>query len=305
MSGHAGRCRGRLMSAAAALIAAGTIAGCGGTGESASPAGAGVEPVASVAPASTQTGTSSAHSPANPIPDASSSVVVDAAGSAAQVAAGASRSAAAAAAASAARQSATTAALTVSAQPPGQTPSAGAAPGTAAAGAEQSRLADAARAAAQAAAAAGSNPVDPAIPGDEGGPRCKGNEQYADEQPTGMRPDAAAVWQAADAAAATAGVTMCLADGKRSQVQQQQTFDEYVAQYGAAMAAQYVLPPEKSAHVQGTAVDVQPYAAYTWLEGTNGIFGLCRTYDNEVWHFEYDPGFVTGGCPARRPHPGG
>ena len=66
-----------------------------------------------------------------------------------------------------------------------------------------------------------------------------------------MRADAAAAWLAADAAAAAQGITMCLADGKRSRAQQQETYDDYVTQYGQAMADQYVLPPEKSAHVLG------------------------------------------------------
>ncbi len=156
---------------------------------------------------------------------------------------------------------------------------------------------------AAAAAAAGSAPADPDLPGDDGGPRCRGNEQYADERPTGMRADAAAAWTATDQAATAAGIPLCLADGKRSRQQQQQTYDDYVEQYGADMAAQYVLPPSKSAHVLGSAVDVQPYAAYTWLEGTDGALGWCRIYDNEVWHFEYDATYVTSGCPARLPHP--
>jgi LAS superfamily LD-carboxypeptidase LdcB len=96
---------------------------------------------------------------------------------------------------------------------------------------------------------------------------------------------------------------VCLADGKRSRAQQQATYDDYVVQYGQAMADQYVLPPEKSAHVLGLAVDVQPYAAYTWLEGTRGQLGFCRIYDNEAWHFEYDGQFADNGCPARLPHP--
>jgi D-alanyl-D-alanine carboxypeptidase len=64
-----------------------------------------------------------------------------------------------------------------------------------------------------------------------------------------------------------------------------------------------VLLPEKSAHVLGLAIDVQPYAAYTWLEGTKAAWSFCRIYDNEAWHFEYNPDFVTAGCPARLPHP--
>ena len=69
-------------------------------------------------------------------------------------------------------------------------------------------------------------------------------------------------------------------------------------------SATNVLPPEKSAHVLGTAIDVQPYAAYTWLQGTNGALNFCRIYDNEAWHFEYDTSFSSTGCPALLPYPG-
>jgi LAS superfamily LD-carboxypeptidase LdcB len=170
---------------------------------------------------------------------------------------------------------------------------------------EESRASRAAQEAQAAAAAAPRSAADPDVPGQDDGARCAGSEQYADEEPTGMRGDAAAAWLAADAAAAAQGVFLCLADGKRSRAQQQATYDQYVTQYGQAMAAQYVLPPEKSAHVLGLAIDVQPYAGYTWLEATGGALGFCRIYDNEAWHFEYSQDFVTGGCPARLPHPGG
>jgi LAS superfamily LD-carboxypeptidase LdcB len=156
---------------------------------------------------------------------------------------------------------------------------------------------------AAAAAAAGTDPADPDTPGEDGGARCPGNEQYAAEQPTGMRADVAAAWLAVAAAGESQRITMCLADGKRSRAQQQATYDDYVTQFGKAMADQYVLPPDKSAHVLGSAVDVQPYAAYTWLEGTAGKLGFCRIYDNEAWHFEYDAAFPDDGCPARLPHP--
>ena len=162
------------------------------------------------------------------------------------------------------------------------------------------------QAAADAAAqqAAGGEPADPDAPGDDAGEPCPSDPQYFDEQPIGLRPDVAAAWQSAVATAATVGVQLCLNDGKRSRAQQQATYDDYVKQFGTAMANDYVLPPDKSAHVLGYAIDVQPYAGYTWLQGTNGSLGFCRTYDNEVWHFEYDPAFLTGGCPARAAHPG-
>ena len=165
--------------------------------------------------------------------------------------------------------------------------------------------ASAASVAAAAVVAVGAEPADPDTPGPEGDTaRCAGNGQYADEEPTGMRADAAAAWLAVRAAGEAQGLTMCLADGKRSRAQQQATYDDYVKQFGQAMADQYVLSPEKSAHVQGVAIDVQPYAAYTWLQGTNGSFGFCRRYDNEAWHFEYDLSYMTNGCPARLAFPG-
>jgi LAS superfamily LD-carboxypeptidase LdcB len=175
------------------------------------------------------------------------------------------------------------------------------APGTASASPEA--MASVAAAVAAAAAAAGTDSADPDTPGEDGGARCPGNEQYAAEQPTGMRADVAAAWLAVAAAGESQGITMCLADGKRSRAQQQATYDDYVTQFGMAMADQYVLPPDKSAHVLGLAVDVQPYAAYSWLESTGGKLGFCRIYDNEAWHFEYDAAFPDDGCPARLPHP--
>ncbi len=236
---------------------------------------------------------------------AASSSAAAAASSAASArsAAAASSSVAAAAASAAARlaeQSRSAASASSMAQVAAQASLAGAAAQSAAESA-----ASAAVVAAAAAAAAGAAPADPDTPGQEGdGSRCAGYEQYADEEPVGMRADAAAAWLAARAAGEAEGLTMCLADGKRSRAQQQQTYDDYVGQYGQAMADQYVLPPEKSAHVLGLAIDVQPYLAYTWLESTDGAFDLCRRYDNEAWHFEFDPAYSDTGCPARLPDPG-
>ena len=158
----------------------------------------------------------------------------------------------------------------------------------AAAKAAESAAEFAAQAAAEAAArqAASGEPADPDAPGDDAGAPCPSDPQYHDEQPTGLRADVAAAWLSAVAKAATVGVQLCLNDGKRSRAQQQATYDDYVRQFGTAMANDYVLPPDKSAHVLGFAIDVQPYAGYTWLQATSGALGFCRTYDNEVWHFE-------------------
>ena len=103
--------------------------------------------------------------------------------------------------------------------------------------------------------------------------------------------------------ARTQGVALCLNDGKRSTAQQLALYDDYVKEYGRAAADVYVLPPGKSAHVKGYAVDVQPAAAYQWLQGTKGARGWCRIYDNEPWHFEYARSYQRTGCPARLPKP--
>ena len=145
---------------------------------------------------------------------------------------------------------------------------------------------------------------DPETPGPEGGPACSADPSYYDEPTTGLDPNLIVSWQRATADAAAQGVTLCLHDGKRSRQQQLDTFDAYVAQYGEAAAHQYVLPPEKSAHVAGYAIDVQPASADSWLEATNGSYGLCRMYDNEIWHFEWAATFQLG-CPPRRAQPAG
>jgi len=242
---------------------------------------------------------------------AASSAAASSAAAASSVAAAASSAAASSAAAQvaveASRSSAAAAAAAAASQGAERSRSAQSAAGEAAADAAASAAAAAAAQAAAVAAAlqaASGEQADPDAPGDDAGEPCPADPQYHDEQPAGLRADVAAAWQAASAKAATVGIQLCLNDGKRSRAQQQATYDDYVKQFGTAMADQYVLPPDKSAHVLGYAIDVQPYAGYTWLQGTSGALGFCRTYDNEVWHFEYDPAFMSGGCPARKAHPG-
>ncbi|NNG34182.1 D-alanyl-D-alanine carboxypeptidase family protein [Nakamurella aerolata] len=140
-------------------------------------------------------------------------------------------------------------------------------------------------------------------PGPEGGRVCATNDTYVDEEPTGLRPDVIKAWRNVEKHANADGVIVCLNDGKRSTAQQQAQYDEYVRDYGKKSADQLVLRPEKSAHVTGVAIDIQPAAAYRWLQKTDGAYGFCRRYDNEPWHFEYDAGYFTDGCPARLPKP--
>jgi LAS superfamily LD-carboxypeptidase LdcB len=141
-----------------------------------------------------------------------------------------------------------------------------------------------------------------AVVGPTSGTTCPVDKRYTDEQPIGLRDDVLAAWQKVRAKATEQKVTLCLHDGKRSARQQQAQFDEYVGKYGTReLARQYVLPPEESMHVKGIAVDIQPLASAGWLERSAGAYGFCRRYENEPWHFEYDPAY-TKGCPAMRPH---
>jgi D-alanyl-D-alanine carboxypeptidase len=123
-----------------------------------------------------------------------------------------------------------------------------------------------------------------------------------DEQPTGLRSDVIKAWRNVEKYANADGIIVCLNDGKRSRAQQQAQYDQYLKQYGKQAADQLVLEPDKSAHVTGIAIDVQPAAAFHWLQATRGALGLCRTFDNEGWHFEYDVSYFKG-CPPRKPRP--
>lgn len=51
-----------------------------------------------------------------------------------------------------------------------------------------------------------------------------------------------------------------------------------------------VATPSTSEHVTGDAVDVGPTEAAYWMDRYSERFGLCRTYANEVWHYELRAG---------------
>lgn len=140
------------------------------------------------------------------------------------------------------------------------------------------------------------------IPGPETGPVCPLDERYVDEKPDGLRPDVLDAWRRLRAAAGEQGVTLCVQDGKRSVRQQEAEFADAVRRFGTPeLAGKYVLPPEKSMHVTGIAVDVQPLASAGWVERNGAALGWCRRYQNEAWHFEYDPDYASAGCPALLP----
>jgi len=98
--------------------------------------------------------------------------------------------------------------------------------------------------------------------------------------------------------AADQGVDIRVNSGWRSAEYQEQLLRDAVAQYGsAAEAARWVATPVTSAHVAGDAVDIGPYAAADWMIAHGQSYGLCRTYENEAWHFELVPDAIGNGCP--------
>ena len=116
---------------------------------------------------------------------------------------------------------------------------------------------------------------------------------------TNMQAAAAAAFTRAFADARADGLAPEIRSAWRSAEWQQILFDRAVTKYGSrGEAAKWVLAPAKSAHVKGYAVDVHPQAAATWLQTHGAAYGICRTYDNEWWHFEY---LATSMCPPRQP----
>lgn len=107
------------------------------------------------------------------------------------------------------------------------------------------------------------------------------------EAATGLDPELQRRFDAARAAAAAEGVELRLTSGWRSAAEQQAIVDDAIDTYGSLEEARrWVLPPESSAHVQGKAIDVGPTDGALWLEQHGLELGLCRTYANELWHFE-------------------
>jgi D-alanyl-D-alanine carboxypeptidase len=107
-----------------------------------------------------------------------------------------------------------------------------------------------------------------------------------------------AVQQAARAAEAD-GVEVVLTSGWRSARYQQRLLDDAVARYGSVQeASRWVSTPSTSRHVEGAAVDIGYTDADDWFLRNGAGWGLCRTYANEMWHFELatEPG---GTCPEQ------
>jgi len=111
-------------------------------------------------------------------------------------------------------------------------------------------------------------------------------------------------YRAAKQNGASQGFSMNLTSGWRSSAQQNRIFQSALQKYGSVkLASRWVLPPERSMHVWGVAIDVHfgSSRAKTWFTWHSAQFGLCRLYKNEWWHFE--PVIAPGGkCPVIKPY---
>lgn len=115
----------------------------------------------------------------------------------------------------------------------------------------------------------------------------------------GLTPDLAWAFSWAVGDARAAGVALTINSGKRSYAAQEALWRDGIATYGSPEAARrWVLPPSESTHVSGQAIDVAPRAGAAWLQRNGFRYGLCRTFDNEWWHFERI-GFPGAPCPPR------
>lgn len=124
------------------------------------------------------------------------------------------------------------------------------------------------------------------------------------ERPTDLNAILMTRFLAAQAAAKEAGFPLHITSGYRSYALQERLFANAVKKYGTeAEASKWVLPANISHHPWGLALDINypnDPVSTKWLEVNGYIYGLCRAYENEWWHFE---GLSAPGeqCPAMLP----
>jgi D-alanyl-D-alanine carboxypeptidase len=121
---------------------------------------------------------------------------------------------------------------------------------------------------------------------------------YDEESILGLTPKLRSRLRKAMVGAKADGITITITSARRSVAKQNQLLKAAIVKYGSYREAiRWVLPPEKSNHVKGKAVDIGPRTAMAWLEKNGWQYGICRRYDNEPWHFEAltSPG---NRCPA-------
>ena len=123
------------------------------------------------------------------------------------------------------------------------------------------------------------------------------------QRPHGMHPHLKNRFLSAQRAGKNLGFNISIRSGWRSWNTQGKLYRAALIKYKSERVAQHwVLPPERSMHVWGVAIDIHfaTTAARTWFKWNSAHFGLCRTYKNEWWHFE--PVISPGDkCPAMQP----
>jgi hypothetical protein len=103
----------------------------------------------------------------------------------------------------------------------------------------------------------------------------------------GMRPDVAAAFDRMAAAASSAGLTLVVNSGFRSDAEQ-------AALFAAHPDPTWVAPPGHSLHRCATELDLGPETAYGWLAANASRFGFVQRYSWEAWHY----GFTAGPPPC-------
>jgi hypothetical protein len=124
----------------------------------------------------------------------------------------------------------------------------------------------------------------PAIPGGgtptmASGGGYSGSLVYRDGE--GMRPDVAAAFDLMSAAARSAGISLLVVSGFRSDAEQ-------AALFAAHPDPKWVAPPGHSLHRCATELDLGPEPAYAWLAAHASRYGFVQRYSWEAWHFGWD-----------------
>jgi len=115
-----------------------------------------------------------------------------------------------------------------------------------------------------------------------------------------LNPDLRDAMRAAEAEAASDGLSFRVMSGWRSVEYQEWLLEDAIELYASEeVARQYVASPDRSTHVTGDGIDIGPIDAQFWLMTNGSRYGICQTYANERWHYELaaDPGGV---CPEMK-----
>jgi len=155
-------------------------------------------------------------------------------------------------------------------------------------------------------------PISTGIPRKIEAPKCPhgtrtlglGPVVHAATRPQAIHPHLRNRYLAAQTVGKDLGYKISVRSGWRSWETQARLYQNALTKYKSAqIASRWVLPPQKSMHVWGVALDIQfgSSKAKTWFRWHSNRFGLCRTYQNEWWHYEpiISPGEK---CPAMKPY---